>query len=254
MIVIGGEPSVTDWIAAVSAIATFAVALWALFYAKRQIKEASESRKQVDAIEKKRAEPAVIAFMEPAASQIIQELVIKNYGQTPAYDVKLLSNPPIQRTADADRAKAEDVDIPEIIPYLAPGQEWRTIWDSGHERAQNTVLADRHEVTVTFKGIDDEELRSHAILDWGPLKSKRFMDTYGIHHLAKATREMNNRQKKWGPLSGGLNVWFRDGDAKDERAERARAEIEADPNSLMNRFGFGKKAPTEEPLEDAGSE
>ncbi|MFL4472484.1 hypothetical protein ACIPVK_00595 [Paeniglutamicibacter sp. MACA_103] len=217
MILLEGPPSTTDWISAVATILTFGVALWALFYARGQVKESMEARRQLDDIEKKRSEPSVVAYMEPAASPFIQEIVIKNFGPTPAYDVKFVSDPPIQRTGDADRKVAEDVEIPEVIPYLAPGQEWRTIWDVSRDRSDNKDLADRHEVEVTFKGLEDVELKSRAVLDWAPLKTKRFMDTLSVHDLAKSVKEMNTRQKRWSETPGGLRVWVRSGDERDER-------------------------------------
>ena len=227
MIFIEGPPSITDWLSVAATVLTFGVALWALFYARRQVKEAKEARQQIDDIERKRSEPSVVVYMEPAASQYIQEIVIKNFGLTPAYDVKFVSNPPIQRTADNDRKAAEDVELPEVIPYLAPGQEWRTIWDVSRDRSVNEKLADRHEVEVTFKGLDDVELKSRAVLDWAPLKTKRFMDTLGVHDLAKAVKEMNTRQKKWNETPGGLRVWVRSGDERDQRLKEEALRFRA---------------------------
>ncbi|GAA3322690.1 hypothetical protein GCM10017711_07500 [Paeniglutamicibacter sulfureus] len=211
-----------------------------MFYARGQVSESKKARRQLDDIERKKSEPAVVAYMEPAASPFIQEIVIKNFGPTPAYDVKFVSDPAIQRTGDVNREEVDDVDIPAVIPFLAPGQEWRTIWDVSHERSKNKILADRHEVEVTFKGLEDVELRSRAILDWAPLKTKRFMDTLGVHDLAKAVKDMSTLQKKWSETPRGLQVWVRSGDEKDAKrrdaALRFRAINETQREELKRSF------------------
>ncbi|MBV1778725.1 hypothetical protein KRR55_06310 [Paeniglutamicibacter sp. ABSL32-1] len=252
MIVVQGPPSITDWISAAATVLTLGVAVWALFYARGQVSESKKARRQLDDIERKKSEPAVVAYMEPAASPFIQEIVIKNFGPTPAYDVRFISDPPIQRTGDTNRADVDNVDIPAVIPFLAPGQEWRTIWDVSHERSKNEKLADRHEVEVTFKGLDDVELRSRAILDWAPLKTKRFMDTLGVHDLAKAVKDMSTLQKKWSESPRGLQVWIRSGDEKDarrrEEARRFRAINEAQREELKRTLEFTSNRGLQEEL------
>lgn len=227
MLVLDNSPSVTDWIAAGSGLATFLVALIALVFAAGQINESKIARRQVDEIERKKAEPSVVAYMEKAPSPYIIELVVKNFGPTPAYDVVVTSDTPIQRTGDNDRSVAEDVEIPDVIPFLAPGQEWRTIWDVAHTRSDHENLPDRHEVTVEFKGIDNVALSSRSVLDWGSLKSTRFMTTLGVHDLAKATKEMARTLKRATDIHGGLNIWVRSGEAKDQRQREWARKIDA---------------------------
>jgi hypothetical protein len=56
---------------------------------------------------------------------------------------------------------------------------------------------------------------------------------YGIHHAAKALRDIEKTVKRWGDQGGGrgLLVWARDGDERQrrqkERVEAMRAEREA---------------------------
>lgn len=224
MIVLGGEPSVTDWMTAIAAGLTFFVALVALIFAWGQIKEAEKTRKQVQEIEREKAQPMVVAFMEnSSAVDIVQELVIRNFGQTPAYEVRFISDPPLTRTGSPNPSKIEEVPIPEVIPFLAPGQEWRTIWDVGHERNGIEELTDVHEVSISFQGIDGVGLESKSILDWKILKARHYVETYRIHDMAKATKNIAALLKKATETSGGIKVWTRSGEAKDQRAqEQAR--------------------------------
>lgn len=232
-------PSVTDWIGAIASISTTLIAGGALIYAAIQVAEAKRSRGLTRELEVERAQPYVVAYTEPsAASQMIIDLVVKNYGPTAARDVKLSISPwPVR--SDGSEA-GERVAVPEVIPILAPGQEWRTMWDSGLER-QETSHPDRHEGMVTFVGLNDFTLSSPVILDWSIYKTRQWVEVRGIHDAAKALREINERTKKWHEVNGGLRVMVRDGDKKDEHAREAaaawRAERSAAESSNAERIG-----------------
>ncbi|NKG19808.1 hypothetical protein [Paeniglutamicibacter terrestris] len=217
----------TEWISVIIAGLTFLTAAIALGYAKSQITESKASRKQVDDIELKKAEPFVVAHMEQGAAAYVQDFVIKNYGQTPAYDVVVKSNPSLMRSASATGSEVELVAIPKIIPYLAPGQEWRTLWDVVHSRVKNPALTEAHDVTVSFKGTDGTDLKSTAILDWGLMKSKRFLQIYGMHDLAKAMRDINKRTKKWTDFDGEFGVLVRSGAKKDKKWRKEMMRLHA---------------------------
>lgn len=87
-------------------------------------------------------QPNVVMFMENNnMNHIYADIVIKNFGQTPAYNIQLqFENTPrmlLENKVDISddeigswsRYKAEYF-LPEILPILAPGQEWRTVWGS----------------------------------------------------------------------------------------------------------------------------
>jgi hypothetical protein len=141
------------WVAVAVGIATVVVAGR---YAKQQVEKAQEQvreaqsarldqeRQAQEAIEtqvriaEEQAQPNVVLYTElnPSVKQFI-EVVVKNFGTTPAYNVKALIGPPLKATPNLLSAgKLADVVIPEF-PILAPGQEWRTGWD-------HTVARKRH--------------------------------------------------------------------------------------------------------------
>ena len=88
------------------------------------------------------SQPNVAMFMEPSASDWhLVELVVKNFGQKPAYGIQFefASPPTVPRYESADADNYVDIvplKLPAEIPYLAPSQEWRTVWDSALDRKQ----------------------------------------------------------------------------------------------------------------------
>lgn len=217
------SPNMADWITAIAAVLTFVVALVALLYAREQINEAAQARELTKELEVERAQPYVVVYSEPSgATMAIVDLVIKNYGATAARDVRVKIDPwPVRTTGSPE---GERVGIPDIIPVLAPGQEWRAMWDNGVQR-RDSEHPDRHEGVVTYLGIEDAERSSPIVLDWSIYSSRRWVVMYGEHDSAKALREIQKTMGKWSEgVRGGLAVYSRDGDAKDERS---RAEQEA---------------------------
>ncbi|WP_319454542.1 MULTISPECIES: hypothetical protein [unclassified Mycobacterium] len=118
--------------AALAQWVTALIAVGALVYARGQVKEARETRERV-------AQPDVVVYIEldPNDWQYM-DLVIKNFGQTPAYNIRF-TLPPLKLVPYENMVTGEQVDqlfVPNQIAVLAPGQEWRTSWASGIERAE----------------------------------------------------------------------------------------------------------------------
>lgn len=92
---------------------------------------------QAQKIRKEQAQPNVVLYTElnPAVKQFT-EIVLKNFGATPALDVKVTVTPPLKATPNlVSGDKLADVPIPDF-PILAPGQEWRTGWDHSVSRRE----------------------------------------------------------------------------------------------------------------------
>ena len=103
---------------------TAAIAFGAAIFAYQQVTLARETRERV-------AQPEVVVFIDHHQIRRYVDLVIKNFGQTTAYNIRI-TLPPLE-VARRDRATGEPVStlyVPENIAVLAPGQEWRTVWDS----------------------------------------------------------------------------------------------------------------------------
>ncbi|MGV7360648.1 hypothetical protein PJH21_29910, partial [Mycobacterium kansasii] len=73
--------------------------------------------------------PHVGVFMEPhSADWHVIELVVRNFGQTAAYDIQFsFDKPPTvaeYESATDGYADVVELRLPRELPVLAPGQEW----------------------------------------------------------------------------------------------------------------------------------
>jgi hypothetical protein len=206
---------ITDWfderaseIADLSSGAWMAMAAWlalivtiaALVYAWRQFQSAKHVTEDV-------SQPNVAMFMEPSASDWhLVELVVKNFGQKPAYGIALefASPPTVARYESADADNYVDIvplKLPAEIPYLAPSQEWRTVWDSALDRKQlGESIGSRFAGAVTFydqpkpkaqgkSKSKRHQFRTPAVLDWGTLHPVERLELLTKHDLARQEKQ-----------------------------------------------------------------
>lgn len=137
------------------------------------------------------ARPYVVASMEfNAAHNSIIDLVIRNYGQTAAYNVELTSEPPLTRSPGGPANL-----VGPKIRTLAPGQTWFAFWDSAISRYE-TDLPDEHAVRIAYSDPHGREHTTQSFLDWTVHKGMLHPDVYGLHDLAKAVREINKRDEE----------------------------------------------------------
>lgn len=194
-----GSWNPAQW-SATAEVATALVALVAALVGLRQLREAQALRLQQErdavSIRRERAQPYVAVFMEPlwAVDPKFQELVIKNFGATAACDVQIESEPEIVREWEGD---AQKVPLP-LIPTLAPGQEWRGLWDF-FPRRHSAGLPDRHDVKVRFEDSHGERFESAYVLDWGTNLDRLSVKTYGVHHGVKELEKIRHQLAKLKP-------------------------------------------------------
>jgi hypothetical protein len=216
-------PWAPDTWSAIAAWLTAGVAIAAGVVAIGQLSEARRLRKE-------QAQPYVAIFMEtkPEVDERFVDLVIKNFGKTAAFNVRIGIEPWPHRATDEPHAR---VWLPEDIPTLVPGQEWRTSWDFGPRRA-GSGLPSRHAATVHFQDSQEELFRLQYVLDWGVYENRMQVTTYGAHHAAKALREIQKTTKRWTEsAAGGLSVVTRDGDARDDRLRQELDERDSPANA-----------------------
>ena len=198
---------ITDWfnnIADLSPSAWTALAAWlalcitvaALIYAWRQFQHAKQENDDL-------SQPNVSMYMEPSASDWhLIELVVKNFGQKPAYGIKLeFATPPtVARYEGADADNYVDIvtlQLPQEIPYLAPSQEWRTVWDSALDRKQlGEAIASRFDGAITYYDEPPEngkpsgrKFRNTAVLDWATLPPVDRMELLTTHDRARQEKQ-----------------------------------------------------------------
>lgn len=196
-----GSWTPAQW-SATAEVATAIVALGAAFVGLRQLRESQALRLQQEqdalSIRRERAQPYVAVSMEPlmAVDPKFQELVIKNFGATAAYNVQIESKPEIVREWDGGSQK---VPLP-LIPTLVPGQEWRTLWDFFPSR-HSAGLPERHEVKVRFEDSHGETFVLAYALDWAMNLDRLSVDTYGVHHGVKELKKLREQLAKRTPKS-----------------------------------------------------
>lgn len=173
------------------------VGIAALVYTHRQLKRNRELRSE-------ETRPHVAMFMEPHASDWhLIELVVRNFGETAAYDVQFSwVNPPTVGQYENEHdgmVTVGELALPSTIPALAPGQEWRTVWDSTLSRAElggsiewrftgAIKYADRPAdgKRGTVKG--RHEYSTDVVLDWDDLQPVQRVELMTGHELAKRER------------------------------------------------------------------
>lgn len=176
------------------------VTIAALVYAWRQFQTARHESEDI-------AQPNVAMYMEPSASDWhLVELVVKNFGQKPAYGIQLefASPPTVPRYESADADNYVDIvalKLPAEIPYLAPSQEWRTVWDSAVDRKQlGESIGSRFAGAVTFYGqprsarqgkakTKRHQYRTPAVLDWATLHPVERLELLTNHDLARQEKQ-----------------------------------------------------------------
>ncbi|GJP28819.1 hypothetical protein NJB18091_15660 [Mycobacterium marinum] len=238
-----------------SAIGTWLTAIIAAFaalFAWSQVKVARETREE-------QAQPNVVLYTEPnPADWQILEIVIKNFGTTPAYDINISITPQLQATPDLHSGgKIVDVPVPARIPILAPGQSWKTVWDTATDRKDHMIDLDRklreekisteeyeaqiprsrHTATVNYT--DSKRIKRYetdAELDFNMLDGTTRVDIQTMHDLTKKVESLRDHVQG---ISDTLQnytkehkgVWVYPADADAERSYRVDQN-----NKLMERI------------------
>lgn len=224
----GSEP--VTWLA-VAIWVTLAVVVVALLVANRQLRQTRRLRAE-------QARPNVAMFMEPhAADWHLIELVVRNFGKTAAYDIGWsFPAPPTVAAYENARDGYADViplPLPDRLTSLAPGQEWRMVWDSAHDRAQiGSQIESRFTGRLTYYDRPDDRLpgwrrwwrsgrrplHTDVVLDWEALPPTQRIELMTTHDLAR-------REKQKLELLRGMLTYFQYA-AKETRPDVLRGEIE----------------------------
>ena len=206
-----------------------AVAIATLVFTNHQIE-----RNRRMAAEQTRPHVAMLMEPHPADWHVI-ELVVRNFGRTAAYDIRFsFQTPPTvaeyENAADG-YADVVDLQLPRELPVLAPGQEWRMVWDSALDRAEiGSGIESRFAGAVTYYDRPEKPrgwrfwqrvrspLETKVVLDWDALPPVQRIELMTTHDLAK-------REKQKLELLRGLLTYFHYA-SKETRPDVFRSEIE----------------------------
>ena len=160
-----------DWVSACAETLMTLVALCALFYARGQVTEARRTRED-------QSRPYVVCYLEidpniPNAA----DLVIRNYGLTAAYNVVVTFDATPERGVPADHV-ARIVSVPECFPVLAPGQEWRTHFDSGSNDRENFGLPMQYTGTIEYSTSKEKgrDYSTDVVLDYDQFLNRLYSE------------------------------------------------------------------------------
>jgi hypothetical protein len=235
-----------DAVAAWAQWATVGIAGLATCFAYRQVLEARATRERV-------AAPDVVAYIDqnPKNWQWF-DLVIKNFGQTPAYNVRVknLLPLPIRPYPDPQTGKmVTHLAIPDSIAVLAPGQEWRTLWDTAIDREQRQDERTQFVGKVEF----DEKMISKKPPHENPisldtkmfLKTMRFAEDNIPKTIADNIEAVASILESYKDIHGGVWVYTVPGDQErqylDEGAAHRAVQLKA-ARDHINRGLYGGSA------------
>lgn len=220
--------------------ATAAIAAVAAWFALRQVEEARKTRERV-------AQPEVIVFIDhnPKNWQYL-DLVVKNFGQTTAYNIQL-TLPPLD-VGRRDRVTGNPTStlyVPEHIAVLAPGQEWRTVWDSAVRREERKA-----ELRTNFVGevtFDSEMLSSSTQKHYNnpiALDTKMFRSILRINEtepaklVADQIAGVADALTSFHDDESGVWVYNLPGGAEQDRRRQAYEEWQQDQDQFMRDAGI----------------
>jgi hypothetical protein len=219
------------WLA-IAAWAALLLGVVVLLYTHRQVKKNRQ-------LKTAQVRPQVAMYMEPHSSDWhVIELVVRNFGSTAAYDIKLdFVNPPTVAAYEDNKydgpPEVAELDLPSELTFLAPGQEWRTVWDSAISREElGGNIRSRFDGTVTYydkprpdreSGVSKswnkrQEFETKMVLDWATLQPVQRLEMLTTHDLAK-------REKQKLELLRTVLTYFHYA-SKETRPEMFRAEID----------------------------
>ncbi len=213
----GAWTALAAWVAII-------VVIIALIYAWRQYLKARDRQSEL-------TQPNVSMFMEPSSADWhLVELVVRNYGQRPAYNLRFeFANPPTvgkyESSYDDNFVDIAPLNLPSEIPYLAPSQEWRIVWDSALDRKQlGEAIASRFDGAITYYDEpgspgkpSGRKLRNAAVLDWATLPPVDRMELLTTHDRAR-------QEKQKLELLRGVLTYFQYA-AKETDEQKLRSEI-----------------------------
>lgn len=199
---------------------------------REQAQEAERSRlahaEQAEVARLDRARPYVQVTVERGeTSSHILDVVISNIGAGPARDVSITVDPPLTRARNDDQYQLHQARVfTEPIEMLPPGFRLRMFFDSAIERHEaDPKMPSRHRVNVKYHDGHSHHWEEESTLDLDLMSGILYTETYNIHHVAKALREMQKSlQTQADALSRPLPVIVEERAAHQERVERENAE------------------------------
>lgn len=233
----------TGWtaIAALAAAATLGVAVMAALYARKQIalahRQGEDNRNA--AVEADR--PYVVVVLESGeTSRHFVDLVVRNIGRRPAFDVRISLDPPPVRANEVPGHELANMRLlKEPIAQIAPGQELRAFYDSQIERFGRSDLPSLHTASLAYRDSAHRSYNESATVDVHALQGVMYAEVYSIHHVAAELKDISKVLKRSGILNGAkldVDAAVEPRRDRDERVKRAQDERRQRHDALVERM------------------
>lgn len=169
----------------------------------------------------------ILSAVESPVERAVIDLKLENVGNGPAYDVTIKVTPPFVTSTDEAGHELRNARIfTEPIPMLAPHYSVTMWFDSAFTR-EGKDLPDRFEARISYRDASGQSwIDELNIIDVAMQKGMIYSPVYGIHHAAKALREMQKDTKKLAAKAGTVEATIETRDERDARAAKAREEHE----------------------------
>ncbi|MGL4832301.1 MAG: hypothetical protein ACRCWS_06990 [Propionibacteriaceae bacterium] len=168
---------------AVCAVVTVIVAVVAAIIALRQLSAGYR-------IHREQAQPYVAVGMrslDQVNSHFI-EFFLHNFGQTAAFDIHIISDPPIQAAWQGE--PAEPMWIFNVLPTLVPGDEWTQMMGFAPAHFESD-LPMKYNVKVEWKDSSGKTFTAKYLLDWEAHRNRINMSQKTVHHLSMAAEDID---------------------------------------------------------------
>lgn len=156
--------------------------------------------------------PYILVTSEPGqTSPTYIDIVVKNIGSTPAYDVGIVIEPPFVRAQEIDGHEMAKARVfSETIPFWPPGHEVRMHFDS-HADRDGQDLADSHQATLTYSGRrrkwrKPKQYVDTLIIDLELGRGTVHATVYDLHHAVTALRAIQKTLSQSPLLKGSVEV------------------------------------------------
>lgn len=206
------------WLAAWAAVATALIYVALGIFAAVQVLQARATRQLT-------YRPYVVVDFE--FRRFLVYISIKNIGQTPATDVSIVFDQPLQTVGiSKDPNKASVFSAP--IPMVAPGRNIRVTFGVSHRLMSEPNIPDRYKATVTYRsmGGKQKQYTDQYVLDFSHYADAA-VDPKGLPELVSEVGELSKELRKWTDGTSGLLIHSVNRDVQRRRQERPYQRAES---------------------------
>lgn len=174
----------------------------------------------------------VVEFDSTLVSASLVDVVIRNLGRTPAFDVTITWKPsPVEAEPIVGHEFAKARMFSEPVAMMPPGREYRLYFDSHLSRNGRTDLPSSYLVTVRFRDRWGKCHEDRYPLDIDARKGARFVGVKTVHDAAKALESLTTSIENSPMIKGPIEVVT---ETRRQTIERRRIES----NEIFRRDGL----------------